>query len=211
MGLGIFTLYGEISILVMSVRVCFRVVAVVNECVDWLWFWHGTLSSPDDGYFLYDPRPISGQQWDKRPFQVIYAFVFRLKIEPDNRNCQILSSVLSRIINTQFTRQQQVAALQLTQRSKEWMTKAASPCFTPRIPSASLCTIRQYTAAVGLRASDLHTIIHGVAEAGSVRAFQWLRREHTAYKPPPCWPWVLGWVKTSRKALETSFRGQTRG
>ena len=61
------------------------------------------------------------------------------------------------------------------------MTKAATPCFTPRISSASLTTIRLYTQTVGLRASDLDTIMHGiVAEAGSVRASQWLRREHAA-------------------------------
>ena len=39
------------------------------------------------------------------------------------------------------------------------MTKAATPCFTPRIPSASLSTIRLY---IGLRASNLHAIMHGV-------------------------------------------------
>ena len=47
------------------------------------------------------------------------------------------------------------------------MTKAATPCFMPIIPS-SLSTIRLYTRrqSVGLRASDLHTtIMHGVAEA----------------------------------------------
>ena len=61
------------------------------------------------------------------------------------------------------------------------MTKGATPCFTHRIPSASLSTIRLYTQTVGLRASDLDTIMHGVAEAGSVRASQWRRREHAAY------------------------------
>ena len=45
------------------------------------------------------------------------------------------------------------------------MPKAATPCFTPRIPSASLSTIRICTQTVGLRASDLDTIMHGVAEA----------------------------------------------
>ena len=65
------------------------------------------------------------------------------------------------------------------------MTKAATPCFTPRITSASLSTIRIYTQAVGLRASDLATTMHGVAEAGSVRASQWLRREHSAYMTTP--------------------------
>ena len=65
------------------------------------------------------------------------------------------------------------------------MAKAATPCFTPRIPLASLSTIRLYTQLVGLRASGLDTIMHGVAEAGSVRASQWLRREHEAYMANP--------------------------
>ena len=63
------------------------------------------------------------------------------------------------------------------------MTKEATPCFTPRIPSASLSTIRliaMHTQAVGLRASNLDTIMHGVAEAVSVCACQWLSREHAA-------------------------------
>ena len=60
------------------------------------------------------------------------------------------------------------------------MTKARTPCFTPRIPSASLSTIRLYTKTVDLRTSDVDTTMHGVAEAGSVRASQWLRREHAA-------------------------------
>ena len=66
------------------------------------------------------------------------------------------------------------------------MTKAATPCFTPRIPSASSSTIRAYRhKTVGLRASNLDTIMHDVAEAGSVRASQWLRREHAAYVTIP--------------------------
>ena len=46
------------------------------------------------------------------------------------------------------------------------MTKAATPCFTPRTPSATLSTIRIFTdrQLVGLRASDLDTIMHGVAD-----------------------------------------------
>ena len=56
------------------------------------------------------------------------------------------------------------------------MTKAATPCFTPRIPSASLPRSDIHTQTVGLRASDLDTIMHGGAEAGSVRASQWLRK-----------------------------------
>ena len=65
------------------------------------------------------------------------------------------------------------------------MKKAATPCFTPRIPSTSLSTITLYTQTVGLRASDLDTTMHDVAEAGSVRASQWLRREHAACTWPP--------------------------
>ena len=67
------------------------------------------------------------------------------------------------------------------------MTKAATPCFTPGTPSASLVHDQNiHTQTVGLRASDLDTIImHGVAEAGSVRASQWLRRENAAYMAAP--------------------------
>ena len=65
------------------------------------------------------------------------------------------------------------------------MTKAATPCFTPRIPLARVSTIRLYTQTVGLRASDLDTVMHGVAEAGSVRASQWLRREYAANMVTP--------------------------
>ena len=65
------------------------------------------------------------------------------------------------------------------------MTIAATSCFTPRITPASLSTIRLYTQTVGLRASDLDTVMHGVAEAGSVRASQWLRREYAAYMATP--------------------------
>ena len=72
------------------------------------------------------------------------------------------------------------------------MTKAATPCFTPRIPSASLFTIRLYTQTVGRRASDLDDIMHSAAEAGSVRASKWLRRKHAAYMATPLWPWMLG-------------------
>ena len=52
------------------------------------------------------------------------------------------------------------------------MTKEAIPCFTPinRIPSASLSSIRLYTQRVRMRTLDLSSIMHGVAEAGSVRA-----------------------------------------
>ena len=67
------------------------------------------------------------------------------------------------------------------------MTKAATPCFTPRIPSASLSTITIHSDidTVGLRASDLDTIMHGVAEGGSLRASQWLHGEHAAYMANP--------------------------
>ena len=69
-------------------------------------------------------------------------------------------------------------------RGIEW-TKAATPPFTPRTLSASLSTIRLYTETVGPGASDLDTIMHGVAYSGSVRASQWLRREHAAYMATP--------------------------
>ena len=108
------------------------------------------------------------------------------------------------------------------------MTKAATPCFTPRIPSASLPTITIHTDTVGQRASDLdiikikvhsscceiedfvethlckpcvilrsrvlcYGVKHVVAEAGSVRACQLLRREHAAnIGPSLCWPLILG-------------------
>ena len=65
------------------------------------------------------------------------------------------------------------------------MTKAATPYSTTRIPSTSFSTIRTYTETVGLRASDLDTVMHGVAEGGSMRASQWLRREHAAYMATP--------------------------
>ena len=42
-----------------------------------------------------------------------------------------------------------------------------------------------HTQTVGLRAPDLDTIMHGVAEAGSVRASQGLRRENAAYMVTP--------------------------
>ena len=61
-----------------------------------------------------------------------------------------------------------------------------------------------------------HVLYYGirrvVEQAGLVRACQLLRREHAAnIWPSLCWPWMLGWVETSRNALETSIRGQTRG
>ena len=68
----------------------------------------GTLSSPDDGYFICDPRPMSDQRSDKKviPGNREYMFVlfFCLKLEPEILNCQILSAVLSRTINTLSTR-----------------------------------------------------------------------------------------------------------
>ena len=68
------------------------------------------------------------------------------------------------------------------------MTKAATPCLAPRRPSASKKCLHDqtiHTKTVGLRASDLDIIMHGVAEAGSVRASQWLRREHATYMATP--------------------------
>ena len=127
------------------------------------------------------------------------------------------------------------------------MTKAATPCFTPRIQPGSLSTITTHSDSGGLRALGLNIIkikihascceiedfvethgcnlcvilrsrvlyygiMHVVAEAGSVRACQLLRGEHAAnIWPYLCWPWMLGEIETSRNALETSLRGQTRG
>ena len=91
------------------------------------------------------------------------------------------------------------------------MTKAATPCFTPRIPSASLFTIRLYTQIVGLRASDLDTIMHGVAEAGSVCACQWLRREHAAYVVTQLLA-LDAWLNQNiKKRTRNVSCGQTRG
>ena len=74
------------------------------------------------------------------------------------------------------------------------MTKAATPCFAPGIPSASPSTITIHTDTVGLRSSALD-MYHACsrAEAGSVRACQLLRREHAEnIWPSLCWPWMLG-------------------
>ena len=63
------------------------------------------------------------------------------------------------------------------------MTKAAvPPCFAPGTTSARLSTIGQHTVDLG--GSDIKMILlcHAlyISEAGSVRASQWLRREHAA-------------------------------
>ena len=109
------------------------------------------------------------------------------------------------------------------------MTKVATPCFTPRIPSASISTITIHTETQSVCEDLVEThlcklcvilrshvfyygVMHVVAEAGSVRACQLLRREHAAnIWPSLCWPGMLGWVETSRNALEMPFRGQTKG
>ena len=60
--------------------------------------------------------------------------------------------------------------------------------------------------------SRYYGIMHVVAEAGSVPACWLLRREYAAdIWSSLCWPWMLGSVETSRNALKTSLRGQTRG
>ena len=53
--------------------------------------------------------------------------------------------------------------------------------------------------------------MHGVAEADSVCASQWLRREHAAYMATPLLALDAWLSQTSRNGLETSLRGQTRG
>ena len=64
--------------------------------------WGGTLSSPDDGYFMNDPRRMSDQRSDKKALSgnICFRFFFRPKLEPEILNCQILSAVISRTINT---------------------------------------------------------------------------------------------------------------
>ena len=51
------------------------------------------------------------------------------------------------------------------------MTKAATPCFTPRIPSASLSTITTHRdTVVGLRASDLDILKIKIHSTAAVRS-----------------------------------------
>ena len=49
-----------------DIRVRSRVVGFVYMCVDGLRSWHGTLSSPDDGYFMYHPWPMSDPRSDEK-------------------------------------------------------------------------------------------------------------------------------------------------
>ncbi len=65
------------------------------------------------------------------------------------------------------------------------MPKTATLCFTPITPSASVSTQTIHIQTVGLRAPDPDTIMHGVAEAGLVRAPQWQCREHSVYMFTP--------------------------
>ena len=87
--LGIYTLCGEVSILVIypssfpGCRSCIH--------VNGLWFWEWTLSSPDNGYFMYDLRPMSDQQSDKKAIPGTLCFYFCLNsIEPEILIHQIL-------------------------------------------------------------------------------------------------------------------------
>ena len=53
--------------------------------------------------------------------------------------------------------------------------------------------------------------MHGVAEAGSVRASQWLRREHAVYMATPLLA-LNAWLGPNiKKRTQSSLRGQTRG
>ena len=59
----------------------------------------------NDGYFMYDPRPMSDQRSDKNAIPgSICCFSFRLKLETGILNCQFVSAVLSRTTNTLSTR-----------------------------------------------------------------------------------------------------------
>ena len=53
------------------------------------------LSSPDHGYRMYDPRPISDQRSDKKAIPGDVCF-FYFRLAPETLNCQILSAALSR-------------------------------------------------------------------------------------------------------------------
>ena len=67
------------------------------------------------------------------------------------------------------------------------MTKASISCFTPRIPSASLSTIRLYPqrqSVCGARSYILSFMVYQKL-CDSVRASRWLRREHAAYMAIP--------------------------
>ena len=59
------------------------------------------------------------------------------------------------------------------------------------------------TQTVGLRASDLDTIMHGVAEAGSVRACQWLRGKHAAYMATPLLALDAWWSQNIKKRTQS--------
>ena len=63
----------------ISIRVCSRVVGVVYMCVNGFMILGMDLSSPDDGYFMYDFRPMSGQQSDKKAIPGILCLYVRLK------------------------------------------------------------------------------------------------------------------------------------
>ena len=65
-----------------DIRVCPRVVGVVDVCVDGFRSRHVTLSCPGDAYFVYEPRPMSDQT-------KMTCFFFRLiKLESEILSCQ---------------------------------------------------------------------------------------------------------------------------
>ena len=70
---------GEVSILVRypcSFPGC-RSCIYVNR----LRFWEWTPLSPDDGYLIYDLRPMSGQQSDQKAIPGIICFYVSLKLD----------------------------------------------------------------------------------------------------------------------------------
>ena len=137
---------------------------------------------------------MSDQRSDKKakPGNIcVRVCVFsRPKLEPEILKCQILSVVCYRVLHkivylpNSNKQQHNYSSSRGIERRRH---RHRVSRLEYRIPPASLSTIRLYTHrdTVGLRALDLDTIIHGVAEAGSVRASQWLRREHTAYMATP--------------------------
>ena len=110
----------------------------------------GLNRKPRDGYFMYDFRRMSDQQSDEKATPGILCLYFRLNsIEPEILKYQILCSVRSRTTNIPSTRREwstatsgSIIIIAFEELNDE---TAATPCFTPRIPPASLSTITIYT------------------------------------------------------------------
>ena len=146
--LGTSTLCGEVSIPVIhpcSFPGC-RSCTYVNG----LLFWESTLSSPDDGYFVYDLRPMSDQQSDKKEIYIYtrnFMFIFSCKTRSSlkfltTKNFVQCYRVLPTFHRTDERGLQQTSSSIIIIAFEEMNDEASdTPCFTPRLPSASLSTI----------------------------------------------------------------------